>query len=40
MGKFHPFQVVGRGREKQIQVGENLNYLTVVDFVARSNGTS
>ena len=25
---FHPLEVVGRGSETQLQVGENLNYLT------------
>ena len=24
---FHPIEVVGRGSETQLQVGENLNYL-------------
>ena len=27
MGNFHPLDVVGRGSETQLQVGENLNYL-------------
>ena len=27
MNKFHPLEVVGRGSETQLQVGENLNYL-------------
>ena len=26
MGNFHPFEVVCRGSETQLQVGENLNY--------------
>ena len=28
MSKFHPFQVVARGSETQLQVGENLNKTT------------
>ena len=28
MSNFHPFGVVGRGNETQLQVRENLNYLT------------
>ena len=28
MGNFHPLVVVGRGSEAQLQVGENLKYLT------------
>ena len=27
MSDFHPFEVVGRGSETQLQVGENFNYL-------------
>ena len=27
-GNFYPLEVVGRGSETQLQVGENLNYLT------------
>ena len=27
MGNFHPLEVVGRGSETQLLVGENLNYL-------------
>ena len=27
MSNFHPLEVVGRGSEKQPQVGEKLNYL-------------
>ena len=27
MSKFHPFDVVDRGSETQLKVGENLNYL-------------
>ena len=27
MSNFHPLEVVGRGSETQLQVGENLNYL-------------
>ena len=27
MCSFHPLEVVGRGSETQLQVGENLNYL-------------
>ena len=27
MGNFHPIEVVGRGSETQLQVGENLNDL-------------
>ena len=26
MDNFHPLEVVGRGRDPQVQVGENLNY--------------
>ena len=26
MCNFHPLEVVGRGSETQLQVGENLNY--------------
>ena len=28
MSNFHPFEVVGRGSETQLQVGENLNRIT------------
>ena len=27
MSNFHPIEVVGRGKETQLQVGLNLNYL-------------
>ena len=27
MSNFQPLEVVGRGRETQLQVGKNLNYL-------------
>ena len=27
MGNFHPLEVVSRGSESQLQVGDNLNYL-------------
>ena len=27
MGNFHPLEVLGRGSETQLQVGEKLNYL-------------
>ena len=27
MSNFHPFEIVGRGSETQLQVGEKLNYL-------------
>ena len=27
MSNFHPLEVVGRGSEPQLQVGENLSYL-------------
>ena len=27
MSNFHPLEVVDRGSETQLQVGENLNYL-------------
>ena len=27
MSNFHPLEVVGRGSDTQLQVGENLNYL-------------
>ena len=27
ISNFHPLEVVGRGSETQLQVGENLNYL-------------
>ena len=27
MDKFHPFEVVGRASDTQLQVGENLNYV-------------
>ena len=27
MSIFHPLEVVGHGRETQLQVGENMNYL-------------
>ena len=29
MSNFHPLEVVGRGSETQLQVGENLNKLTL-----------
>ena len=28
MSNFHPLEVVGRGSETQLQVGENLNKMT------------
>ena len=28
MSNFHPLKVVGRGSETQLQVGENLNFIT------------
>ena len=28
MSNFQPLEVVGRGSETQLQVGENLNYIT------------
>ena len=28
MSNFHPLEVVGRGSETQLQVGENLNKIT------------
>ena len=31
MSNFHPLEVVGRGSETQLQVGENLNKLTYQD---------
>ena len=31
MSNFHPLEVVGRGSETQLQVGENLNRLTQQD---------
>ena len=31
MHNFHPLEVVGRGSETQLQVGENLNKLTQQD---------
>ena len=31
MSNFHPLEVVGRGSETQIQVGENFNKLTQHD---------
>ena len=31
MSNFHPLEVVGRGSETQLQVGENLNKLTQHD---------
>ena len=31
MHNFHPFEVVGRGSETQLQVGENLNKLPQQD---------
>ena len=30
MSNFHPLEVVGRGSETQLQVGENSNYLTLI----------
>ena len=27
MSSFHPLEVVGRGSDTQLQVGENFNYL-------------
>ena len=27
MSNFYPFEIVGRGSETQLQVGENLNYI-------------
>ena len=29
MSNFHPLEVVGRGSETQLQLGENLNKLTL-----------
>ena len=31
MTNFHPLEVVCRGSETQLQVGENLSYLTIPD---------
>ena len=31
MHNFHPLEVVGRGNETQLQMGENLNKLTEQD---------
>ena len=31
MSNFQPLEVVGRGSETQLQVGENLNYLMQQD---------
>ena len=28
MSNFHPLEVVGRGSETQLHVGENLNYIS------------
>ena len=28
MSNFHPYEVVSRGGETQLQVGENFNYIT------------
>ena len=28
MSSFHPLEVVGRGSETKLQVGENFNYIT------------
>ena len=33
MSNFHPLEVVGRGSETQLQVGENLDYL-ILRFVS------
>ena len=30
MSNFHPFEVVGRGSETQLQVGENLMFNVIV----------
>ena len=30
MSNFHPLEVVGRGSETQLQVGENLNYFKII----------
>ena len=30
VSNFHPLEVVGRGSETQLQVGENLNKLTKI----------
>ena len=31
MSNCHPLEVVGRGSETQLQVGENVNYITKQD---------
>ena len=37
MSNFHPLEVVGRGSETQLKVGENLNKLTKI---RANNGTT
>ena len=38
MSNFHPLEVVGRGSETQLLVGENLNYLTYSDVSVKPVG--
>ena len=33
MSNFHPLEVVGRGSDSQLQVGENLDKLTQQDTI-------
>ena len=33
ISNFHPLQVVGRGSETQLQVGENSNYLIKIILI-------
>ena len=40
MSDFHPIEVVGRGSETQLQVGENLNKLTQWDKEDNNNAKS
>ena len=37
MCNFHPLEVVGRGNETQLQVGENYSYLNILNKFNFSN---
>ena len=34
MSNFHPFEVVSRGSETQLQMGENLDKITLISRVS------
>ena len=40
MCNFHPLEVVDRASETQLQMGENLNDITLVSFSTRPHSTN